>query len=328
MKKTIIFLAIVFLVVAGLSSCKKAVGPKTGDAQAENMLKLLPVDADGVFFINLERAMDTEFAKKTIAENEDIQALIEKTKIDPLEDLFFLAGAFTQKVSEEEKENVAFILNLKYIKDDLLTLIREKAQEEDQEITETDYEGHTIYGMWEAEKEVSFSFIDESNILLGDKTQAEAIIDVIEKKKENFYSNTTLADLVSKTDKQAILWGAIQFAPESLAEMTTDNPMLQDLKNLQAASIALNYKNQALLADIRLMGGDETKNKNLADFLTGIKGFAGMMATEKPEIGELLNAISITSGPENVQISANIPEELLNKLKSEIKPAEGTEEIK
>jgi len=328
MKKIITFFAIVFVVIAGLTSCGKSEGPKAGSAQAENMLKLLPKNADGVFFIDLERAMDTEFARKAITEDEKIQAFIEQTNIDPLEDLFFLAGAVTQKVNEDDKEKVAFILNLKYVKDELLTLIRKKAQEEGQEISETDYEGYTIYGMWEDDKEISLSFIDESNILVGEKTQAQAIIDVIEKKKENFYSNEILADLVSKTDKQAILWGAIQFAPESLAEMTSDNPMLQDLKNLQAASIAFNYKNQALLADIKLMGGDETKNKNLADFLSGIKGFAGMMAAEKPEIGELMNAISITSGPENVQISANIPEELLNRLKSEIKPEEGEEEIK
>jgi len=326
MKKIITLFAIVFMVISGFTSCGKSVGPKAGSAQAEDMLKLLPVNADGVFFIDLERAMDTEFAKKAITEDEDMQAFIEQTNIDPLEDLFFLAGALTQKENEEDKEKVVFILNLNYIKDEFLALIREKAQEKGQEISETDYEGHTIYGMWEDDKEMSLSFIDDSNILVGDNTQVQAIIDVIEKKKENFYSNETLAELVSKTDKQAIVWGAIHFAPESLDEMTSDNPMLEDLKNLQAASIAFNYKNQAVLADIKLMGGDETKNKNLADFLTGIKGFAGMMAAEKPEIGELMNAISISSGPENVQISANIPEELLNKLKSEIKPEEGKEE--
>lgn len=326
MKKTITFLAIVFVVIAGLTSCGKSEVPKAGNAQAENMLKLLPANADGVFFIDLARAMEMEFARKEITEDEDIQAFIEQTNIDPLKDIFFLAGAVTQKENEEDKEKVAVILNLNYDKDKILALIREKAQEEGQEISETEYEGYTIYGMWEDDKEVSLAFIDESNILVGDKTQTQAIIDVILKKTDNFYSNEILANLVSKTDKQAILWGAIHFAPESLAEMTADNPMLQDLKNLQAASISFNYKNQAILADIKLMGGDETKNKSLADFLTGIKGLAGIMAAEKPEIGVLMNAITITSGPEHVQISANIPEELLNSLKSETE--EGKEEIK
>ncbi len=328
MKKTITFFAIVFIVIAGLTSCGKSGVPKAGNAQAENMLKLLPANADGIVFIDLARAMEMEFARKAITEDEDIQAFIEMTNIDPLKDIFFLAGAVTQKENEGDKEKVAAILNLNYDKDKILALIREKAQEEGKEISETDYEGFTIYGMWEDDKEISLTFIDESNILAGDKTQTQAIIDVILKKTDNFYSNETLANLVSKTDKQAILWGAIHFAPESLDEMTADNPMLQDLKNLQAASISFNYKNQAILADIKLMGGDETKNKSLADFLTGIKGFAGMMAAEKPEIGVLMNAITITSGPEHVQISANIPEELLESLKSETDTEEGKEEIK
>ena len=139
MKKFMTLFAIGFMVIAGFTSCGKSEGPKAGNAQAEDMLKLLPVDADGVFFIDLERAMDTEFANKTITEDKDIQALIEKTGIDPREDLFFLAGAVTQKGSEEEKEIVAVVLNLKYVKDELLTLIKDKAQEEDQTINETEY---------------------------------------------------------------------------------------------------------------------------------------------------------------------------------------------
>ncbi|MEE8333860.1 MAG: hypothetical protein V3R85_08420 [Alphaproteobacteria bacterium] len=239
MKKTITFFAIVFIVIAGLTSCGKSGVPKAGNAQAENMLKLLPANADGIVFIDLARAMEMEFARKAITEDEDIQAFIEMTNIDPLKDIFFLAGAVTQKENEGDKEKVAAILNLNYDKDKILALIREKAQEEGQEISETDYEGFTIYGMWEDDKEISLTFIDESNILAGDKTQTQAIIDVILKKTDNFYSNETLANLVSKTDKQAILWGAIHFAPESLDEMTADNPMLQDLKNLQAVSISM-----------------------------------------------------------------------------------------
>ena len=64
MKKTITFLAIVFVVIAGLTSCGKSEVPKAGNAQAENMLKLLPANVDGVFFIDLARAMEMEFARK------------------------------------------------------------------------------------------------------------------------------------------------------------------------------------------------------------------------------------------------------------------------
>jgi hypothetical protein len=54
-----------------------------------------------------------------------------------------------------------------------------------------------------------------------------------------------------------------------------------------------------------------------------------LAAGEKPEIGELLNKIEITSGADNVTIKALLPEELLVKLsktvESELKNKLGAE---
>jgi hypothetical protein len=49
-----------------------------------------------------------------------------------------------------------------------------------------------------------------------------------------------------------------------------------------------------------------------------------MAAGEKPEIGELLNAIQITSGDDHVKIFAEVPETLIQKLTAE-KPEEEEE---
>ena len=58
--------------------------------------------------------------------------------------------------------------------------------------------------------------------------------------------------------------------------------------------------------------------------LAGIKSFGAMAAGEKPEIGELLNAIQISSGDDHVKIYAEIPEELIKKLQAD-KPEEEEE---
>jgi hypothetical protein len=63
----------------------------------------------------------------------------------------------------------------------------------------------------------------------------------------------------------------------------------------------------------------------VADALTGIKSFGAMAAGEEPEIGELLNAIQITSGDDHVKIFAEIPEELIKKLQA--KESKEEEEI-
>jgi hypothetical protein len=361
MKKFTALIAVLFLVMAGLISCGKAGGPKAGTAKSEDMLKMLPVDADGVFFVDVHRAMGVELVQKALTKNEDLQEFIEKTNIDPREDIYFLAGAMKQKeevedtedeedveeaeereeedieteeeLEEEEgedddkpKEKGVVVVNLRYDKETLLPLIREKVEEEGGKLNESEYDGYTVYGMWQDDQEVHFSFLDESNILAGNPIQVQSVFDVIQNKKDNVFKNEDLADLVSKTNRNAIFWGAVLFKPGTLDKMTTENPMLEDLKDLQSASLAFDYKNQNFTGEIKLRGGDETKNKQLAEFLTGIKAFGAMMAGEKPEIGELLNKIEITSGPEHVQINASIPEELINSLSSETKPEEEKEE--
>lgn len=49
-----------------------------------------------------------------------------------------------------------------------------------------------------------------------------------------------------------------------------------------------------------------------------------MTAQEKPELGELLNKIQVTSGEEGIKVTADIPEELIKKI-SELTKAETAE---
>lgn len=327
MKKLTASIIILFAVSLVFVSCGKTGGPKAGTAKSDDMLSLLPADAEGVFFVDMERAMKSDFIQKAIAEEEEIQALIQKTGIDPAQDIYYLAGAFVQKSEQEEdKERGAVVVNMKYDKNTLLPLIREKAEEEGQEIAETVYEGFTLYSTWAEGKEAGFSFIDESNIVVGNPDQVQSVIDVVQKKKDNVFKNTALVDLISQTDRQALLWGAILFKPEMLDAVTSENPMLQDLQGIQSASLTFDIKDQTYLTQIVLAGGDEAKNKQIAEFLTGIKAFGAMMAGEKPEIGEILNSIDISSGPENVQINASIAEELLTKIQGDLKSKEDIEE--
>lgn len=326
MKKVTASIAVLFMMTLGFISCGQSGGPKAGTAKGDDILKIFPAEADGVFFLDMKRAMEAEFIQKAIAEDEDIQALIQKTNIDPAKDIFYLAGAFVQKSEGEDRERGAVVVNLKYDKDLLLPLIREKTAEEGQELTESDYEGFTLYSTWAEGKEASFSFIDDSNIVIGNPDQVQSVIDVIQKKKDNVFKNAALADLISKTDKQALLWGAIRFKPETLDSMTSENPMFQDLAGIQSASVTFDYKNQNYMGQIKLMGGDEAKNKQIAEFLTGIKAFGAMLSGEKPEFGEILNSIEITSGPDNVQIMVAIPEEILAQLQNDMKSKEDKQE--
>ena len=68
------------------------------------------------------------------------------------------------------------------------------------------------------------------------------------------------------------------------------------------------------------MSDDEAQNQQIVDLLSGLKAMGAMAATKDPNVGELLNKIDISSTPDFVKIYANVPEELINKLKSKVTP--------
>jgi hypothetical protein len=154
----------------------------------------------------------------------------------------------------------------------------------------------------------------------------KSVLDVLNKKKDNVFKNEGLSAIIDKTNKDAMIWGAILLPAETMEKAASSNPMMGALKSISAIALYFDYKNQNFIAEILAMGPDADTNKQVAEALTGIKSFGAMAAGEKPEIGELLNAIQISSGDDHVKIFAEIPEELIQKLQAD-KPEEEEEEI-
>ncbi|MGD8539832.1 MAG: hypothetical protein PVI66_14040, partial [Candidatus Aminicenantes bacterium] len=123
MKKTTVFSLIFLLAVIGFVACgKKAEAPKAGSASADDMLGLLPMNAKGVFLVNVNQAMSIETADKMIKESDDYQKyqeFIEKTGIDPQKDIYYVAAALTSDLSGKDEEGVA-VVNMKYDKEKIL----------------------------------------------------------------------------------------------------------------------------------------------------------------------------------------------------------------
>jgi hypothetical protein len=342
MRKTTIFSLIFLLTVIGFVACgKKAEAPKAGSASADDMLSLLPMNAKGVFLVNVNQAMAIEAADKAIKESDEYQKyleFIEKTGVDPQKDIYYVAAAMVSGFGDEEEKGVA-IVNMKYEKEKILHLIKEKMAEEGEELIETEYSGLMIY---KVEKEATeeeeqeeqqqqeqeqeekgleegaFAFLDSSNIVVGNEDEVKSVIDISQKKADNIYKNQALADLLAKTNKEGILWGAILIPSEAVEKAASENPMMSSFEAVKAATLLFDYKNQNVLAEIKLMSDDEENNKKIADALNGFKALGGMAAAQKPELGELLNKIEISSTADHVKIYCSLPEELLNKLKSAI----------
>jgi hypothetical protein len=316
---TAIGLVLCLVLFCTLSCQKEAGAPKAGTAKATDILNLIPVDVQGVFFMDVNSAMSTEFAKKMIQDDENYQKymeFVEKSGIDPQKDIYYMALGLAGDLEGEDQEGVA-VVNIKYDPDTILGLIKEKAAEEEQEIQEEQYEGHTLYKIWQEGNPMEFSFIDESNIVAGNEIHVKSVLDVLDKKKDNVFKNEELSAIIDRTNKDAMLWGAILLPPETMEKAASSNPMMGALKSVSALAMYFDIKNQNIIAEILVLSPDADSNKQVADALIGIKSFGAMAAGEKPEIGELLNAIQITSGEDHVKIFAEIPEELIQKLQAE-----------
>ncbi|MFQ6037429.1 MAG: hypothetical protein ACE5LV_02310 [Candidatus Aminicenantales bacterium] len=310
---------VVLIVLAGLVSCqKKAAAPEAGTAKAQDILALLPSDAQGVLFIDVHAAMTTEIAKKAIQENKDYQKyqeFVQMTGLDPQKDIYYAAIAVMSAGEGMKTEGVG-VINMKYDKDNLLGLIKAKAEEEGQPITEETYENFTVYNVQQEEEAGSFVFVEGSNVIVGNPGPVKSVLDVLNKKRDNIFKNAQISDLIERANKDAMFWGAVLLPPEAMEKAAGANPMLSALKDITAVSMYFDYKQNNVIGEIMAISTDPENNKKVADALAGMKSFAGMAAAEKPEIGELLNKIEISSGEDFVKIHAEIPEDLIKKLEA------------
>lgn len=333
MKKfTDIGIAIIFALFFFVSCEIKTSAPEAGKAKAEDMLSLVPKDALAVFFINFHRAINLEIVDKLIKEKDTLekyQEFVETTGIDPQNDIYFVAGAITGEMEKDKQEGVG-IINLKYDRDALLAVIKEKTEKE-QEFKEEDYNGFTIYNFKENDEEGCFVFLDDSNIAAGNKGDVKSVIDILQKKEESILKDEAFSALFAKTNKEALFWIGAVIPPEVTSKISEENPMLSIFEAVNAVSIYFDYTNKNIITEINLMSSDEIKNQEMADSLNQLKTMGSMIQIQDLNLGELLDKIEITSRPDHVKIYATIPEDLpkdlINKLKMK-KPEEEKEKIK
>jgi hypothetical protein len=329
MKKHVALGLSICLILFSFLSCeKKAPTPKAGTASPTDMLNMLPADSQGVLFADIHKTMSIEAVSKSIEEQDSSKKyfeFIEKTGLDPKKDLYYMALSISAK-DPQSLQKIAAVVNLKYNKDSLLEFIKTQTAEEGQEITETDYNGTTIYTMEEDGEKSGFAFLDESNIVAGNLEGIQSVLDIVAGQGENIFKNQELSDLLKDTNKDTLFWGAFLIPKEAVEEASVQNPMLQSLKSVNAVTMNFDYQNKSMLIDIDMKSSDPEKNQQLATALNGIKGMASMASQEKPEIGELMNKIQVTSSEDGVKVSADLPEELIKKMTESIKPEE-TEEI-
>jgi hypothetical protein len=313
MRKTIALGTSLLLILFAFMACKPKVGGVA--AKTQDLLSLVPAGVQGVILLDIQNGLKVQ-AVSDMLKKEEAQAKIkeftEKTGIDPLKDIRYLAIGFQAGAGPDAQEGIG-ILNLTYKKDALLAMMKLG------EVKERPYEGFTIYTVQEKEGQAPMDgvFLDEANIVVGTAKNVETVIDIFKGKKDSIRKNAELMGLVREANKAALVWGVFLIPADTLAKAGSQMPMLSGLEALKAGIMAADYQNKNLLLEIKAKGKDEAKLKQIADMLNGLKAFGAMAAATKPEIGEVVNKLEITSGKDFVRIYASLPEELLKKLAAE-----------
>ena len=320
MKKTLIGLLCLVVAFAAFTACgKKAGAPVAGSAKAEDMLTLLPKSVQGIVLVDVHRGMNIPFVDKSLKKEENAakyKETIDKFGLDPQKDVYFAAIGFSQTTNAEGKSvpQGAGVVNLKYDQKKILDSVKAENPAFKEEV----YEGVTMFTVPEEKGEEMYgAFLDASNVALGTQAGVKAVIDVLKGKAESVLKNDELMKLVKNVNKAALVWNVTSFPPEMMQKMTEGNPMLGSFKALQALTVYVDDKANGLQLEIKALSPDAAKNKEIADMLTGLKAMGSMGAAEKPEMGELMKSIEITSGPDNVKIYVSLSEALMEKLGQE-----------
>lgn len=318
MKKITALVSCAVMVIFCFCACGKKTGaPMAGSATTESLLNLIPKDSNVVVVVDLHKVMSTEVAGKAVQDEKNqpkYQEFVNVTGIDPKKDVYLMAMGFIGGPGKTRTEQEgAVIINLRYDKDKLLAKFKEKAKD----FKEEEYNGVTIYNSAEApgKQMASGAFLDASNIVVGSASGVRTVIDIYQKKAEGVTKNPVMAGVIKSAKTDAMFWTAVSLPPEAMKQASSQNPMMKSVENLKALTIFFDYKNKSLLAEIKAAGGTESDNKALADTLTGLKGMGAMAGAKDPSVGELVNKIEITSGSDHVTISANFPEELIEKIR-------------
>jgi hypothetical protein len=343
MKKLSVYALTLAIALTAFAACSKVGAPTAGSAKATDMLSMLPKATTGVILIDVNRALNTELVSKALKEGDNAakyQEAIKKLGLDPQKDVYFLAVGLIGGFGGADMSGVG-VLNVKYTKDTLLANMKAEGAK----FTEGVYEGVPTILMAQGEKEdaaaekteeaekkegadkvekpaeaaapekaVMGAFLDASNIAIGPEKEVKAVIDVLKKKAENATANPDLMAQVKGVNKNAMLWGVFAFKAEDVKKMVEATPMLSSLASLKALVLAFDYANAVLDIEIKAVTSDAGKNKEIADMLNGFKAMGSMAAGSKPEVGELLGKIEVTSAADNVRLHAAVPEELLKKL--------------
>ena len=289
----------------------------------DNLYTLLPDNASGVLSMNFKEFAKLDFFDKIIKEAKeekpdkpgkvfkDYQDFVDKTGIDPQKDIHGFALAFLGKIKPGSEPDVVVVADLNYDKNKLMNAFKEG----DEKFSEEDYKGITIMqGVDDNGKDFALAFVNESIMAGGKIDGVKKVVDLSKGEGQNILANAKMKSYIEKFKSGAIASFVFDFPEE--AKKVQETPMFKmDLTKAEVIFGNVEYTGSAWDGEIALVCPNEEGNKQLVDTLNGLKGMGAMGG---PEVAELVNNINLSASAEQITLTFNITDELIEKLQKKM----------
>ncbi len=326
MKKIYAISVILFVVISLLAvpGCKKS--PAAGKDLA--LLKLVPMDAQGIVYANIKQALTLDLFKKQVETLkketakpgekkafENYEDFVAKTGIDPEKDIHSAVLAILngnlKELSAGSSADILLILDLNYDRAKILGMLKEQASRDNLNRSEETYKGAPILNVQEKNgQEFSLAFLNDKTISFGKPAAVKQAIDLSQGKGASFINNAKMKPYFETVKPGVIL--SFAFALPNEVKKVHDMGMMQiDLTKAEIVFGFLEHIKNTWTGDLELISHNETANAQLVSTLNIALGALGMSS---PEAGELVKNIAIGSTADAIKIKFSISEELARKL--------------
>ena len=290
-----------------LDPARAAVGP----LPAEGLL--LPADSRFVVGLDVKRFTASPFYQKFQAQArpDALRELEERTGLNPERDVdqVLIAGQATKGAGP----GLAVVLG----SFDTYKLGRSIETGKDK-IAGHNFQGFTEYVFNEGGREaMAVAFIDRQALLIGRQTAVEAALQGRASGAAPLRTNATLMGLLERVKPGSTFWmvgdqSLLQNLPGTVPSPTGNGASIElpALKSLIVTGDLEPVVSLAITGD----AVDPAAAKNLANIVSGFLSLVSLQASQKPELRDLAQAVSVATDQSHVLVNARLPYEVLEAL--------------
>src|SRR6266581_2821896 len=277
-----------------LDPARAAVGP----LPAEGLL--LPADTRFVVGLDAKRFTASPLYKRFQAQArpDAFRELEERTGLDPERDVdqILIAGQATKGAGP----GLAIVLG----SFDTYKIGRsiETSKDKDKVVGRT-FAGCTEYVFNEGGREtVAVAFLDRQALLIGRQAAVEAALSGRANGGAPLRANASIMGLLERVKPGSTFW------------MVGDQSLLQNLPGTVPSPTGTGDLEPVISLAITGDAADEAAAKNLANIVSGFVSLVALQASQKPELRDLAQAVSVATERSHVLVNARVPYEMLEAL--------------